>query len=65
VSRVLIRSLRNLIIPNTFLIRFPSTEEYTEILPDAEETCPQAAEAFLVVSGVGKPLKKRSHRIGR
>ena len=31
----------------------------TELMPDCEKTCPQCTKAFLVVSGVGKPLKKR------
>src|SRR4051812_35050017 len=33
----------------------------TENLPDAEKTCPQCSKAFLIVNGVGKPLKKRPH----
>jgi hypothetical protein len=36
----------------------------TENLPDAEKTCPQCSKGFLVVNGVGKPLKKRSQRAG-
>ena len=36
----------------------------TEILPDAEKNCPGCKKAFLVVNSVGKPLKKRPHRVG-
>jgi Zn-finger nucleic acid-binding protein len=30
-----------------------------EMLPDCEKSCPQCKKVFLVVDGVGKPLKKR------
>jgi len=34
----------------------------TERLPDAQKTCPKCSKGFLVVDGVGKPLKKRPQR---
>ena len=34
----------------------------TETLPDGEKSCPGCSKAFLLVDGVGKPLKKRPQR---
>jgi hypothetical protein len=47
------------------MLRVHEYNTLSEMLPDCEKTCPQCAKAFLVVDGVGKPLKKRSHRIER
>lgn len=35
----------------------------TAVLPNAQKTCAKCSKDFLVVNGVGKPLKKRPKRV--
>ena len=53
--------LHTVICPNCSV--FIEYNTLTELMPDSEKSAPKCTKAFLVVSGVGKPLKKRPARI--
>jgi hypothetical protein len=50
-------SCTGVICPNCSV--FIEYHTLTKMVPVCEKTCPQCRKEFLVVDGVGKPLKKR------